>query len=571
MLEFRVLGPIEVVGDAGAIKLGGPRQRAVLTILLLDANRVVPVERIADGLYGDAPPATAVAQVRDHVSQLRRLLGQEVLETRGPGYLLRVEPDRVDAFRFEHMTEDAVAALGSGEAQTAVELAREALGLWRGPPLADFAHETFAQPAIARLEAARFRAVEGRIEAELLLGRDGDLVGELEELTRAHPLREQLRAQLMLALYRSGRQADALAVYHETRSLLADELGMEVSPALRDLAGMLLRHDPTLDPARPHPRETRNPYKGLSAFGESDARDFFGREELTRQLVDRLRDDRFVAVVGPSGSGKSSLVRAGLLPLLRDDGSSIVELSPGEHPLEELEGALLRIAVNPPATLMEQLAADDRGLCRALKRILPGDGSELVLLVDQLEELFTLTEDEEQRSHVLTLLERAVRDPRSRLRLAVTLRADFYDRPLRHREFAALLQDRVLSVSPLSPDEIERAIAAPAAGVGVALEQGLLAEIVADVLHQPGALPLLQYALTELFDRRDGDTLTRAAYREIGGVAGALGARADAVYREPLGAGARRGEAGVPAARRGRRAGRGNPAPGRSAPTSAPT
>jgi DNA-binding SARP family transcriptional activator len=138
VLEFRVLGPIEVVGDAGAIKLGGPRQRAVLTILLLDANRVVPVERIADGLYGDAPPATAVAQVRDHVSQLRRLLGQELLETRAPGYLLRVEPDRVDAFRFEHMTEDALAALGCGEAQTAVELAREALGLWRGPPLADF-------------------------------------------------------------------------------------------------------------------------------------------------------------------------------------------------------------------------------------------------------------------------------------------------------------------------------------------------------------------------------------------------------------------------------------------------
>ena len=179
---------------------------------------------------------------------------------------------------------------------------------------------------------------------------------------------------------------------------------------------------------------------------------------------------------------------------------------------------------------MEQLASDERGLCRAVKRILPAGGSELVLVIDQFEELFALTEDEERQSQVLTLLERAVADPRSRLRLVVTLRADFYDRPLRHLAFARLLQDRVVSVSPLAPEEIERAIAAPAAGVGVSLEPGLLVEIVVDVLDQPGALPLLQYALTELFDRRDGTTLTRSAYGAIGGVAGALDARAGEVY-----------------------------------------
>ncbi len=549
-VEFRVLGPIEVVDDAEAIRLGGPRQRAVLAILLLQANRVVPVEQIADGLYGEGAPATAVAQVRDHVSQLRRLLGQppganggeSILETRSPGYLLRVEPDGVDAFRFERMTDEADAALDRGDARAAAELARQALELWRGPPFADFTHESFAQPAIARLEELRLRAVESRIKAELMLGRGGDLVSELEELTRAHPLREQLRAHLMLALYRSGRQAEALAVFHESRKILGDELGIEVSPALRELASLMLRQDRSLDAATRGdlpPGETgpaRNPYKGLSPFGEADARDFFGREGLSRQLVDRLGADRFVAVVGPSGCGKSSLVRAGLVPLLRQGalpGSAawpIVELSPGEHPLEELEAALLRVAVNPPASLMEQLASDERGLCRAVKRILPAGGSELVLVIDQFEELFALTEDEERQSQVLTLLERAVADPRSRLRLVVTLRADFYDRPLRHLAFARLLQDRVVSVSPLAPEEIERAIAAPAAGVGVSLEPGLLVEIVADVLHQPGALPLLQYALTELFDRRDGTTLTRSAYGAIGGVAGALDARAGEVY-----------------------------------------
>jgi hypothetical protein len=205
-------------------------------------------------------------------------------------------------------------------------------------------------------------------------------------------------------------------------------------------------------------------------------------------------------------------------------------MTPGEYPLEELEATLLRVAVNPPVSLMEQLEGDDRGLCRAVKRVLPAGVSELVLVVDQFEELFTLVSREDRRSQFLTLLERAVSDPRSRLRVIVTLRADFYDRPLRYRDFAELLRDRVLSVPPLSPEEIERAISAPAASVGVSLEQGLLAEIVADVLNEPGALPLLQYALTELFEQRDGTLLTRSAYRTIGGVSGALAARADELY-----------------------------------------
>ena len=554
-IDFRILGPIEVTRDVEPIRLGGPKQRAVLTILLVHANRVVPVEQIADDLYGDAVPATAVAQVRDHVSQLRKLFDERradaresILETHAPGYLLRVGPDQLDAFRFESATEEAFGALGRGDVREAASLLRQGLALWRGPPLADFFYEPFAQPTIARLEALRLRALERRIEADLLLGQDGQLVGELEELVREHPLREQLRGHLMLALYRSGRQADALEIYHQTRKVLGEELGIEASPALRELAGKLLRQEPSLDPipVLEVPGEardtalapTRNPYKGLRAFGEADALDFFGREVLSRQLVDRLGEERFVAVVGPSGCGKSSVVVAGLLPALRhgalpaSETWSIVEMTTGQYPLEELEAALLRVAVNPPASLMEQLEGDDRGLCRAVKRVLPGDGSELVLVVDQLEELFTLVVDEDRQSQFLTLLERAVSDPRSRLRVVVALRADFYDRPLRHRGFAELLRDRVLSVPPLAPDGIERAISAPAAGVGVSLEQGLLAEIVSGVLDEPGALPLLQYALTELFDRREESTMTRSAYRAIGGVSGALAANAEELYAE---------------------------------------
>lgn len=282
--------------------------------------------------------------------------------------------------------------------------------------------------------------------------------------------------------------------------------------------------------------QTRNPYKGLRAFEEADAADFFGRESLTQHLLDRLEAARFLAVVGPSGSGKSSVVRAGLVPELRkgalpgSEGWQIAQMFPGAYPLEELEAALLRTAEDAPGSLIELLEDGERGLLRALKRILPDDGSELVLVLDQLEELFTLVEDETQRLHFLAILERAVADPHSRLRVVTTLRADFYDRPLLYSGFAELLRDYVEAVVPLTPDQFERAIVGPAERVGVSLEAGLLTEMVADVVTEPGALPLLQYALTELYERREGNVLTRDAYLAIGGVSGALGGRAERIY-----------------------------------------
>jgi class 3 adenylate cyclase len=193
--------------------------------------------------------------------------------------------------------------------------------------------------------------------------------------------------------------------------------------------------------------ETRNPYKGLRAFEEADSADFFGREALTEHLIDRLRQSRFLAVVGPSGSGKSSVVRAGLVPALRrgalpgSESWRVVEMFPGAYPLEELEAALLKATENPPSSLLEQLDDGERGLLRAVKRILPPGDSELLLVLDQLEELFTLVDEEERRTHFLAILERAVNDPHSRLRVVTTLRADFYDRPLLYSGFAELLRD----------------------------------------------------------------------------------------------------------------------------------
>jgi WD40 repeat protein/DNA-binding SARP family transcriptional activator len=286
--------------------------------------------------------------------------------------------------------------------------------------------------------------------------------------------------------------------------------------------------------------EISNPYKGLRAFQQADAPDFFGREALTEQLLARLRESqqagRFLAVVGPSGSGKSSVVKAGLLPALRRGalpGSEkwfIVEISPGAHPLEELEIGLLRIAVNQPVGLMEQLRRDERGLLRATQLLLPADDSELLLVVDQFEHVFTRVDDDAEAAHFLNSLFTAVTDPASRLRVIITLRADFYDRPLLHPGFGNLLRQHTEVVMPLTADELECAIVGPAERVGVTLEPGLVAAIEADVNEQPSALPLLQYALTELFERREGRQLTRKAYQQVGGVGGALGRRAEEVY-----------------------------------------
>ncbi len=460
---------------------------------------------------------------------------ESILETRSPGYLIHVEPDALDAQRFERMVDVASRELEGGNARAAAEHLREALALWRGPALADLAYDSFAQPAIGRLEELRLTALERRIAADLQLGSNGTLVGELEELVDAHPLREQFRAQLMLALYRGGRQAEAVGLYHEGRRLLVDELGIEPSPELRELASRILRQEASLAaggaPAPGGETELRNPYKGLHAFLEADADDFFGREQLVADLVERVVAERFLAVVGPSGSGKSSVVLAGLVPEIRARGWHVAVMAPGAYPLEELEAGLLRIAVNPPASLKEQLDADELGLLRAVKRVLPDDGSELLLVVDQLEEVFTLVESEDRRQRFLSSLELAVRDPRSRLRVVVTLRADFYDRPLLHRGFGGVMRDRVEPVLPLSLDELEQAIAGPAKRVGATLEEGLLGRIVADVADEPGALPLLQYALTELHERREGSTLARRAYEAIGGISGAVAGRAETLYR----------------------------------------
>jgi WD40 repeat protein/DNA-binding SARP family transcriptional activator len=810
--RFRVLGPLEVSGEGGALPLGGPKQRTALAHLILNANQVVAAERLIDALWGEEPPDTARGTLQTYVSRLRSVLGSSAIEGRAPGYLLRVEPDEIDALRFERLLRDT--RRSDGEPRAAAATLAEALDLWRGPALADLATEPSLAPEIARLEELRLQATEEALDIDLDLGRQTEAVAQLEALTREHPLRERLWDELMLALYRVDRQADALGAFERARAILADELGIDPSRELQELHARILRQDPDLDlkgeplrgyrlldqigegafgvvyratqpqigrevaikavhpelanhpdfvrrfereaqivarlehphvvplydywrepdaaylvmrylrggsledlladgplePARaasildqmaaalsaahrqgivhrdvkpgnvlldeegnayltdfgvaldvgapektsgtmmrgtpaylspeqirlepavpasdvyalgvvlyemltgehPFPAssltalldqhlrdplpslrqarpdlpvgvddviakatakvvedrfadplelalalravlegtaaahepvlEIRNPYKGLRAFLEADARDFFGREAVTNRLLGRIGQDdeasRFLAVVGPSGSGKSSVVRAGLIPALRRgaiEGSErwfVIDVHPGSHPFRELESALLGVAVEPPPSLLEDLQRDALGLVRAADRVLPDPDAELLIVLDQLEEVFTLVTDEDERTLLLETLLAAALEPASRVRIVATLRADFFDAPLSVRGFGDLLAARTEAITPMSPEELERAIVAPADRAGLTVEPRLLAAMVADVVDRPGALPLLQYALTELAERRTDGILTLEGYRRIGGVSGALARRAEQLFGE---------------------------------------
>ena len=246
-LDIRLLGQLELLVDGRLLALGGARQRALFALLALRAGELVTGDRLIDDLWGDEATANAPNALAAVVARLRKVLPDGLLVTQPAGYELRVEPETIDLVRFERLLAEASAA----EAEDAAPLLAAALELWRGPALAEFAYEPWAQPAIGRLEELRLAATEARIDADLATGGGADLVGELEALVRAHPLREHLRAQLMLALYRAGRQADALAAYRDARTTLVDELGIEPGGELQELEQSILRHDTSLEPLRP--------------------------------------------------------------------------------------------------------------------------------------------------------------------------------------------------------------------------------------------------------------------------------------------------------------------------------
>ncbi len=357
-MDFRILGPLEVDERA----LGGPRQRALLAILLLHANESVSADRLVWALWGEDAPRTAVKALQVAVSRLRHEL-PDVVETTAVGYRVRVAPGELDLERFERAAAAGRESLAAGQSEGAAAQLREALAEWRGPALADLAAMPFAAGEIERLEEERLVALEARVDADLALGRHAELVGELRGVVAANPWRERLHGQLMLALYRTGRQADALDAYAAARTALVEELGIEPGPELRDLQVAVLAHDPRLAP----PGAARAP--ALPAPPTT----LFGRADDLDRLCEQVRASRLVTIVGPGGVGKTTLAMAAAHRLEPEmaDGARFVRLAPVADP-GELEGAIERALALPEEGLRRHLA--DR---------------ELLLVLDNFEQLVT--------------------------------------------------------------------------------------------------------------------------------------------------------------------------------------
>lgn len=373
-LEFRVLGPLEMLVDGRPIDIVGTRQRVLLAILLLRANEVVSRDRLIDDLWGDRPPDTAANALAALVARLRKTLPAEVVLTRPGGYELRIKRQALDLHRFETLVEDGSAALAAGDPAQASELLRSALALWRGPPLAEFAYDAFAQPASTRLDELRLVALENRIEADLALGRHLDVVVELQSLVAEHPLRDRLRGHLMLALYRSGRQAEALAAYRTGRRAFVEELGIEPSRALQELEQAILRQDPSAA-APGTPTVSSQPARAILVAAQDVVTldHLLGlagplargseRELIVVLLIDHDRELSNAATAAQQR--RESLARDGVTAR----AAAFVSATPGEDIVrvastQNVELALLDQLGQPPAQLGGELASVlDRAPC----------------------------------------------------------------------------------------------------------------------------------------------------------------------------------------------------------------
>jgi YVTN family beta-propeller protein len=337
-MDFRILGPLEVAHEGGELPLGGRQQRALLALLLLHANEVVAVDEIVDALWPETPPPSATKSVHALVSRLRGLLEGEpvarngaesdngVLLTRRHGYSLRVAPGELDLHRFDELLNEGRVALAAGEADVAARTLREALALWRGPPLAELAYASFARGEVARLQELRLSTLEERIEADLAAGRPAELVPELESLVARHPLRERLRRQLMLALYRTGRQPEALQTYQDARRLLVDELGIEPTPALQRLERAILQQDESLE----LPSAVAAPTGRLAAVATNGTR---RRPHVWRVAVPAAAAAALIALLAFRGGGDAIPVRPNSVAVIDPETNKVVaDVAVGERP-----------------------------------------------------------------------------------------------------------------------------------------------------------------------------------------------------------------------------------------------
>jgi DNA-binding SARP family transcriptional activator/WD40 repeat protein len=496
-LRFRVLGPVRVLDHGGGeIDVGGSKPRLVLVQLLLNPNRVVSSDALIDALWGDDPPPSARRSLQAHVAKLRAALGGDAgpIRSHPPGYVLVVDEDQVDLWRSEDLVRQARASLLSNPRQ-AHHLARQARSLWTSEPLADLAAHDPLVPQRRRLAGLWFDLIELELDAELAVGDTSAVVERLESLVLEWPEHEPFWARLMTAQYRLGRQGEALRSFQRARTALRDALGIDPSPELKRLEGAILGQATELEDV-PTPR---CPYQGLASYQLDDADRFYGRDDLVAELVEAVRTESFVVVVGSSGVGKSSALRAGLVKAVET---------------RKLSGVRQAAVITPGTSPLRSIYQVPR--------------SADVVIVDQFEELFTLTSDEAaQREFVRVLLAR-VNDGAGHV--VISLRADFYGHCTRIPELAPLLARRQVVVGPLSEDELRVVITKPAEQAGLVVDHELVDLVVTEAANSVGALPLVSHAMVETWLRRTDDRLTVAAYREAGSIGAAIARTAERVY-----------------------------------------
>lgn len=489
----RVLGDLTI--DGGKLS---PKERSLLAVLVLRSGNVVAPSELADAVWEDDMPATWRKQLQAYVVRVRRTLGSSAVATSGAGYRLGVDPDSIDAVRFERLLDDAASHRVSGDPARAVDVIQRALSLWSGAPYSDLGEWPPAVAEARRLEQIRATAEEDLLAARLECGEHRSVVPDAERLLRQDPLRERRWAILATALYQSGRQADALAALRTARQRLADELGISPGAELVALESAILNQDRALEaPVTLLLGSADCPYRGLQPFGSEDADEFFGRDADVRACLNRLRVSPFLAISGASGSGKSSLVLAGIVPALRARGEHVVVIGSGAAPLLRLREAL-------------------------------AGPTDAVVVVDQFEELFHSAFSTAHVEEVDTLIADAVAAGRC---VIVAVRADFLSTCAAASAIGPLFAEGVHLVGPLTPEGLRAAIEGPAALAGLRIEPGLVEVLLRDAAGAPAALPHVSHALVETWSRREGATLTVAGYEAAGGISGAIAQSADRLYR----------------------------------------
>ena len=493
-MGIQVLGPLAVDGSGRL----GPRDRVVLQALAVRQGRCVTADELTDALWGDTPPPSAHKNLQSCIVRLRKALGSDAIETTADGYRLGAPADDVDAQRFEAEVVRARELLELGEADRVCFLLEKALGLWRGPAFADLHEWAPARREAGRLEELRRDAEELLLDAQLRGGRAREALSRAHEMVRAAPLRERRWELLALAQYRTGAQGEALRTIRQLRAVLSRELGIDPAPEIVALEQSILRQDPALQHDEAPVAHATCPWQGLQSYDVDEADRFFGREAEIEAGLAILDVHGLLALVGPSGSGKSSLMRAGIGARLRQRGTPLVTITPGRYPVQALS---------------------------ALAR----SGTHDALLVDQAEELFTLCEDPDETRAFIDALADEI-DPS--VPVVVALRADHLADLTAYAAFSRLVERGLYLVGGLDETGLRLAVLGPARQAGLILQPGLVDVLVTEVRDDPGALPLLSHALMETWKRREGNTLTVDGYRASGGIHGAVAQSAERLYAQ---------------------------------------